>query len=113
MILDQQFRTISCNGAGCEKTITYPMNEAKEAVEQNPWLKTVRLVQVEGKPPFVYCSDSCEVSGVTTGQHNPAEIRPTIVQGSSASIKAAAMAAESAQRATRELKAGPGTEGWK
>lgn len=106
-ILDQQFRTITCNGPGCEKTITYSMADAKTTVEANPWLKSVRLVSVEGKQPFVYCSDSCEVGGVTTGQHNPVEAKPTIVPGNTASIQQAAAAAAAAAQATRELKQGP------
>lgn len=106
-IVDQQFRTITCNGAGCEKTITFNSTDAKQAEEQNPWLKNCRIVSTPGKQPFVYCSDSCEVSGVTTGQHNPVEAKPTIVPGNSASIKAAAAAAAVAEQATKDLKAGP------
>jgi hypothetical protein len=106
-VVDQSFRTITCNGAGCEKTTTFNQTDSKLAEEQNPWLKNCRMVQVPGRAAFVYCSDSCEVSGVTTGQHNPVDAKPSIVPGNTASIQAAAAAAALSEQATKSIKAGP------
>ncbi len=111
MIIDITFRTMSCNGVDCDKTVTFKTSEGKEAEEQNPWLKNARIVNVPGKQPILYCSDSCEVSGVTTGQHNPVEQRKVIdistAGGGRAAIQQAAEAARLAETATKELKAGP------
>jgi hypothetical protein len=115
MINDVNVRTIKCDAAGCDKTVTFAQSEAEQAVKDNPWIRTVRILQNifspnPQQPPkvFVYCSDTCEVKGVESGAHNPVEKK--IIQMPSgdalAAVKAAAAAAEAARVGTQALKEG-------
>jgi len=111
-IIDTNFRTVTCNGPNCNKTITFNMQEqdkekAQAVFNDNPWLKTLRIVQASGKN-FAYCSDTCEVESVTLGTHNPPEERKIIPidGGGRAQIREAAAAAAAAAEASRAIKAG-------
>jgi hypothetical protein len=66
-IYDTILRTITCDGPNCVKTVTFQQNKADkmDIIEQHPWLRTARLVQVGGRN-FVYCSDLCEVEAIRT-----------------------------------------------
>jgi hypothetical protein len=79
MITDTVSRTIKCDNPDCTNAITFdPQNP--EAVAALPtWLRTLRNVQLGNRQSFTYCSDVCEVKGVTTGQHNipePPQVQP-------------------------------------
>jgi hypothetical protein len=111
-VIDTQYRTISCNS--CKNTVTFEVEENKKnpnpTMNENPWLATTRLVQGGGKN-YVYCSDECEVEGVTAGNHNPPEEKKIIdisKVGANA-VNAIKMAAEKAARdeqATKDIKDG-------
>lgn len=113
-IINTSFRTVSCNS--CDKTATFPTTDqvaANKAMEDFPWLKTTRLVNSADGRSFAYCSDECEVAGVTSGQHNPPEPKKIIEapnEGTQAAIALAAQAAKQAEEATKSLKAGKPTK---
>jgi hypothetical protein len=109
-IIDQTFRTISCNGPGCDKKVTFNQTdkaESEKVIVDNPWLKTARFVQAAGQN-FVYCSDPCEVSAVAEGVHNPQEknIIATPSGDSQAAIREAAAQAALKAETDRALRNG-------
>lgn len=111
-IIDSQFRTVTCNGPQCTKTVTFNIQEkdkakAEAVMADNPWLKTMRIVQAHGEN-FVYCSDECEVNNVAQGLHNPPEERKivSIDGGGNMQIRQAAAEAAAAAEAERAIKAG-------
>jgi len=102
-----QIRTITCDA--CEKTVTFDMDQHQEALKDNPWMNTTRLVQSGDGRPFLYCSDSCEVTGAGTGNHyipEPKKIIETPQVGAAQAIKIAAEAAKQAREGTAAIKAG-------
>ena len=107
-IIDTVIRTITCNNPDCKNTITYDQKEFKAAVDANPWLQTVRVVQTADGRNFSYCSDLCEVAGVGTEEHNP--LKPKVVEAPSGNateaIRLAALAAQARDKATADIKAG-------
>lgn len=108
MIVDVQVRTISCDS--CDKSTTFNVKDAQQAVNDNPWLNATRVVQriFDGKN-FTYCSDECELSAVSNGSHNPPEQKKIVEvagSGSSEAIKIAADAAKKAEEATKAIKQG-------
>ena len=108
-IVDVQYRTVTCNAPNCPHTITYENpTGANAALEANPWLKTVRLVQTADQRVFSYCSDLCEIAGIETGLHNIQEKpKVEIPQGSAqAQIAAAAVAAKRSENASKAIKDG-------
>jgi len=110
-ILDSTYRTVSCNGPGCDKTATFEQRQdnqgAVAATETHPWLKTVRIVSASGHN-FVYCSDACELANVGLGAHNPEERKQIVVPQGANTIAHAAAAAKAAEEATVKLKSGEG-----
>lgn len=112
-IIDNSYRTVTCNGEGCKNTVTFEQRQdnsgVKEAVDANPWLKTCRVVQqVFGGRNFVYCSDQCELAAVAKGDHNPEEPKKVISTPTNAAVAQAAAAAKAAEEATKALKSGSG-----
>lgn len=110
-IQDTQFRTISCNGAGCDKKVTHAFSKegAAEAFAANPWLATTRTVTTPDGRVLVYCTDVCEVSGVSSGVHNKPEEKKIInIEEGKAQIAMRQMAELAAKQAEsdRALKAG-------
>lgn len=108
-ILDAQFRTVTCNGTGCDKTVTFNQKDSQNVVNDNPWLQSVRVIQTADGRNLCYCSDVCEVNNVSSGAHNPPQAKKIIempTAGSDAVVRAAALAAAQAEEATRALKAG-------
>ena len=108
-IVQQVFKTITCNGPECKNTVTYDANQQgaeQQMAQDTPWLKTLRLVQNAQGRNFAYCSDECEIANVATGAHNP-ETRKTIILPTGANAaEVAAAQAHQAEEATRALKAG-------
>ena len=116
-IIDSNFRTVTCDM--CKKTVTYEQQQLNgrihldpKVMEDNPWLKTNRVVLTADGRNFGYCSDLCEVAGLETKQHNMPEPKQVEIPtgGAQAQIQAAAAAAKQRQDATKALKAGDGAK---
>lgn len=108
-IIDIGFRTITCNGPKCDKTITIPAEDVKTAVSENPWLQGLRVLQTGDGRNFTYCCDLCEIDGVSTGQHNLPEQKKIVnVEAGAANLalKQAAAAVAAQKESDRALKAG-------
>jgi hypothetical protein len=110
-IIDVTFRSITCNGDGCEKTVTFEPKEAEATAKEHVWLRNLRIVQAAGRN-FTYCSDECLLTGVEAGVFNPPEEKK-IVQlpghaSATSAIQAAAAAARAAEDSTRRIKSGEG-----
>jgi hypothetical protein len=110
-VIDQGFRTITCNGVGCDKTVTFEPKNAEEVFKELPWTRTLRIVQGGGRN-FAYCGDSCELTGIEAGVHNPPEEKKIVEipsQGAATTaIQMAAAAARKAEESTRKIKSGEG-----
>src|ERR1700726_4391293 len=99
-IIDVQYRTITCNGKNCDKTVTFDQQFAKRVAEEHPWIRSIRIVQTAEGRNFVYHSDECELSGVASGDHNP-EVKKSIVLPTGANAQQVAAAeAQRAEQAT-------------
>ena len=109
MISQSLYKTVSCNGPGCENTVTYEASQegADQAITlTTPWMKTLRVVQTKQGRVFAYCSDSCELGSIAAGNHNPEERKQIVLpQGANAQQQAAYEAAR-AEAATKAIKAG-------
>lgn len=78
-IQDVTTRTISCDNKGCDKSLKFDPANQEEVAALPDWLRTTRSVSLGNGQRFTYCSDVCEVQGVTTGQHNvpePPKVQP-------------------------------------
>ena len=118
-ITSVSYETLTCNGPGCPRTITYEASQGQAtfALPENAWVKTARLVQPLLQNPqnpnklvFLLCSDECEVKSAATGVHNLPEPK-RIIQGPAVNaeqVAAAAAAAKRAEEATAALKSGNG-----
>lgn len=69
-ISDAVSRTIKCDNPECKNAITFDPQNAEQVAALPTWLRTLRNIQLGNRQSFTYCSDVCEVKGVTTGQHN-------------------------------------------
>ena len=110
-IVDVAFRTVSCNS--CDRTVTFDAQDKdaiKGAVDDNPWLKTARVVQqLFGGRNFVFCSDECTLKAIEKNLLNPEEPKKVIAMpGGASAIAAAAEAAKRQEQATAALKSGAG-----
>jgi hypothetical protein len=107
-INDSTVRTIACDAAGCSKSLIFERNQEKVVFENpdNSWLRGVRVVQSADGRNMAYCSDICEVNGVSTGKHNIPE-PPTIVPATnSAAVAVAAQAAAHARQTEAAIRSG-------
>ncbi|MGH7744621.1 MAG: hypothetical protein ACREQ5_07370 [Candidatus Dormibacteria bacterium] len=104
---DKRLRSIKCDGPGCDKAVEFDLADIK-AIQAIDWLKGVRVIQTGDNRNFSYCSDVCEVKGVTTGQHNLKEQPQIQIAASPAEIKALAEQAQAAAVAEEALKTGNG-----
>jgi len=103
------FITISCDGPGCDKSVTFPATEQgkAEAFQDYPWLNALREVATVDRRQLSYCSDLCEAAGVGTGIHNKPERKRIITPGSNpAEVNLAAQAAAHARQANEALHSG-------
>lgn len=116
-IVDTNFRTVTCDS--CKKTITYEQQQSNgrihidpKVLEENPWLKSNRVVLTADGRNFGYCSDLCEVAGLESKQHNMPEALKVEIPtgGAQAQIQAAAAAAKQREDATKAIKSGEGTK---
>lgn len=107
---DKQFRRIKCDAPGCDKDVEFDLSDIK-AIQAIEWLKGVRVVQTGDNRNKAYCSDVCEVKGVTTGEHNVKEPKPqpqVKLASSEAEIKQAVVQAAGEAATTEALKTGQG-----
>jgi len=102
---DEQFRTIQCDGPGCDKKVRFDLKD-HEAIKAIDWLKGVRVVQTGDNRAFAYCSDVCEVKAVTTRVHNLKEKPTVIATANEGDVKAAAAQVEAEAQATEAIKNG-------
>lgn len=109
--------TLTCEGPGCDKTITYLATKEQEelAKAENSWvLKTARrvlnLIPAPGqqKPAeHLFCGDVCTIKAAESGVLNVPEPKRIIEGAASAqAVAQAAAAAKAAEEATRQMKAG-------
>ena len=110
-IVDTGFRTVTCNGNTCTRTITFEPKNAEQVAKDNPWLRNLRIVQAQGRN-FAYCSSECECSGIETGLHDAPEEKKIVelpsAGSAAAAIQMAAAAARAAEESTRKIKSGEG-----
>jgi hypothetical protein len=71
-------RTIACDGVDetgtpCIHVATFNPASQEDIVGLPDWIRTFRMVNLGNGAKFGYCSDVCEVNGVTTGKHNVPE----------------------------------------
>lgn len=104
------FYTISCDSPKCTKSVTFSATEegSRDAVKDNPWMRSFRNVSTQDKRGLGYCSDECEAEGLKTGAHNILEPKKIVEPGGAAGVNLAAKAAEQAAAATAALKTGAG-----
>lgn len=108
-IIDTGFRSISCNGPDCTKTVTFALATEKATFDDpaNVWLKSMRMVQTLDARKLVYCSDVCEAKAIEKGIHNLPEPKRIIDNvATPAQVQAAADAAKAQEAATAAIKAG-------
>ncbi len=105
-IADVTTRTIKCDSPECKNEVTFNPQAIEEIQKLPDWVRTFRSIQNGRRETFGYCSDVCEVQGVTTGKHNVPE--PTVVKPATgaADIQAAAQQAAAASEANTALKEG-------
>jgi hypothetical protein len=118
-------RTVTCDGPGCDKTITFEMGsretgvpketEALLTAPENAWMNTtLRTVTTPDGRQLIFHDDVCEVNSVATGNHNKPEPKKVIQMPSSAAaveqIRKAAVEAAARKQADKDLRAGPTLE---
>lgn len=105
-IQDVVSRTIKCEAEGCKNEIVFNPQSIEEIQKLPDWVRTYRNVSIGNKNTFGYCSDVCEVKGVTTGNHNVPEPKAVKPASSQAEINQAAQEAKNASDANKALKEG-------
>jgi hypothetical protein len=75
---DSQIRTIKCDGkdekgVDCVNTASFDVQNQEQIASLPDWIRTFRTITLGNNRRFGYCSDVCEVNGVTTGDHNVPE----------------------------------------
>jgi hypothetical protein len=92
-ISDAVSRTIKCDAPECDKTVTFDPQIPDQVIALPDWIRTTRTVQLGNRASFTYCSDICEVKGVTTGSHNVPEPKQ-VAEATAADQKAAEAATD-------------------
>lgn len=99
--------TVKCDGVGCDKQVTFPEQNAQQIINDNPWFRSIRVVITGDNRNLLYCSDVCEVSGLTAGTHVIPE-QPLVVEGNEAAVLEAAARAQAQRQNTETLQSGRG-----
>jgi hypothetical protein len=107
-IIQTSYKTISCNGPNCDKTVTFEAGKEQEVANETLWFKTIRLVQTAQGRNLCYCSDQCELENIAAGAHNPEERKKIALPEGANAIDVAARQAQEAEKATKALKSGAG-----
>lgn len=105
-IKDLVSRTIKCEGPECKNEITFDPQNIEQIKALPDWVRTYRTIQNGQRATFGYCSDVCEVKGVTTGNHNVPEPKAVAEATTQAEIRQAALEANQAAEANKALKEG-------
>ena len=63
----EDVRVIKCDGTDCDKATTFNPQDPQQVAALPEWIKSVRMVNRGDKKNYAYCSDVCEVKGVTAG----------------------------------------------
>lgn len=87
-ITDKVTREIKCDNKKCDKAVSFDPQDQKAVAELPDWLRSLRSINLGNGARFVYCSDICEVEGVTTGDHNVPE-PPKVQAANEADMKRA------------------------
>jgi hypothetical protein len=112
MVVESTFVTISCDGAGCGKSVTFARTkeDQQQAQKDSPWMVHTRHVRTPDGREISYCSDECEIKAAGTGIHNIPEQKRIVPDANQAQVNLAAEAAKRAAQATAALKAGQGVQ---
>jgi len=102
-ISDAVSRTIKCDAPECDKLVTFDPQVQADVIALPDWVRTLRNVQLGNRATFSYCSDVCEVKGVTTGNHNVPEPKQ-VEEATPAQAKLAAQQSD----AVNQMRARPG-----
>lgn len=105
-ITDKVSRIIKCEGPDCKNEVTFDPQNIEQIKALPDWIRTYRTIQNGQRASFGYCSDVCEVKGVTTGKHNVPEPKAVAEATTEADIRQAAHEAKQAAEATDALKNG-------
>ncbi len=92
-ISDQSFRTIKCDNTKCDKEVKFDLQDQAAIAALPDWLRTYRNVVLGNNTKFGYCSDVCEVEGVTSGTHNVPEPKKVVEATAADANRVAAQAA--------------------
>jgi len=93
-------RTISCDMCGEKEggnTVTFDPKNVEQIQKLPDWVRGYRVVNRGDRKAFGYCSDVCEVNGITAGNHNVPEPKKVQEVTSQAEIKQAIANAEAAK----------------
>ena len=101
-MLDKTTRTIKCDNKKCDKEIAFDLQDQAAIAALPDWLRTFRNVVLGNNTRFGYCSDVCEVEGVTTGDHNVPEPKQVVEATAADASKVAAQA-----KIAEAMKTGP------
>lgn len=134
MFTDSQYRFITCDGPKCKKEgvllETSNGEKTKKVMDENPWLKSPRVVtagskknivmtpqgpQIQETPNnFLFCSDTCLVDAATAGMFiseseqkiipPDSNLSPETAIKNAAAAKAAVDAADEALRKGKDVK---------
>lgn len=77
-INDKISRTIKCDAPECPNEVTIDPQNPEDIAAMPDWVRTFRTVTNGQNTRFGYCSDVCEVKGVTTEQHNVPEPKQVV-----------------------------------
>ncbi len=91
-MIDKTTRTIKCDNAACDKEVSFDLKDQYAIAKLPDWLRTFRNVVLGNNTRFGYCSDVCEVEGVTTGNHNVPEPKKVVEATAADASKIAAQA---------------------
>jgi len=110
--IQSTFVTVSCDAAGCGKTVTFPATKPgqDEALHDNPWLSSLREIMLPDGRRYSYCSDVCEADGIAKGTHNKREEKKIIEVGGPQAASLTAKAAAQAAALTAAMKVGQGIQ---
>ena len=106
-IQDKITRVIKCDAVDCINEVTFDPQNGDDVMKLPDWLKGVRQVTRGDKTQFTYCSDVCEVKGITAGGHNIPEPKKIAVatEGEVKQAAANVQAAEALKAKSPEAEA--------
>ena len=90
-------RTIKCDIEGCTNEVTFNPQNVDEVKALPEWVRGYRVTQRGDRKSFGYCSDVCEVQGITAGNHNVPEPKKVTEVTSLEEVKQAVANAEASK----------------